>query len=1776
MNDLKILFVEDESQQRKVITQKLKRKGFSVIEAASGIEALQLFDQDSVDVVLCDLNMPQMDGLQVLAEIRKKDENLPVIIITAHGSIQKAVEAIKQGAQNFVLKPLEINQIVPLINQAVENYQLQKRIKMSENLLTLLVENVPDVVYSLDTHGHFISLNPSVENALGYKQEELLGKSVFNVIHEKDRNKVLQGFRKSIRQKEKGVRNIEFRMISKAGEVKDFEISRKLYFEKNKVVRSDGIARDITERKRLERELKEYSEELEKRVEERTEKLEYAKGQLEALNIVSNKFAQIFDENILLREIPKLLTESLDFDRVALYFKEDGKLVLKSHNLDKVSYQICQKFLENLNRNPDSPPPYLADCLNNCKTILISDISEIGELSDEIMHKLKIRSLVVSPIRVKGQIIGFIEGDMIAHKREMDKQDVSRFEMFANMVGLAIDNIRSYQNLEKIVDERTKSLNESNRQLRTKAKELEKSSFDLGKANLKLFKLHEEMTEKNTQMKRLLDEISQNEKVLQSTLDSAFNVLIMVDNSGKVIATNRMTKDFFGIDPEEILNKSFKAFLNSVKDTFEDSKRFLKLISQLQQQPVFFKDQEFDVQKFYNRAIKLLPPQNRFLLIFTKPVLAKEGKQLGRLWSFVDITPMKKVDEILHAIVEVSPIPFIITKVEDGEVLYANKPLADLVGVDPEKVIGLKTPDFYANPQDRGIVLEKIKVDGYVKDYEVQIRRRDGRVIWMIMSLMMGEIEGGPVVIGALYDINERRIAEEALRKERNFISAILETLGALVIVLNPQGNIIRFNRACEQLTGWTFDEVKGRRFWDFLIPANEVKAVQQVFNDLKSGNFPNNFENYWITKDGKQRLVAWSNTALVDDNGEVEFVIGTGIDITERKIAEEKLRLYREIYLNSHDGIGIFDSDGYFVEQNPKHQESLGYSDRYLEGKSILDLIGKEKAIPIIQSLKKKGSYRGEMSLVSKDRRKADIDLSIFSIFNKDQKLECYVGIARDISERKQAEVALQKAHDQLEKRVAERTKELAELNRTLREEIEERKQTEKALLASEANNRALLEAIPDLMFRLSAEGVYLDYQAPKQSDLEIPKEEVVGKTIFETLPPGLAEKTKEILKKVLRTKKIQILEYQLPHGDLLKDFEARVVFTGKNEVLSIVRDITEQKRAKEALQKAHDELEKRVSERTAELANTNEILREEISERLQAERTLESRLRYEEGLAACSRALLQFDDMKTALTSALKELREAVDADRVYICENFEDEKDGLYARLVSEVCAEGIKSQMDNKALHHMLYKDQSQRWRKKLERGEHIAGSVKRFPKREKEILEAQGILSVLILPIFTEEEWFGIIGFDDVLPEEKVWGEEDIRLLRTASEIIGGYISKKKAEEALGVSEERFRSLVENAHDIIYSTDPAGKFSYLSPQFKEFTGYHENEFIGKTLEPLMHPEDLVKSGEKWKDTEDKESSLIDYDIRIKHKDGTWRWFTTHSTQIKNDDGDVVETVGIAHDVTEMKEIMESLGLKNKELRETQSQLVQSEKMASLGMLVAGIAHEINTPVGAIGSMHDTLVRAVDKLKNDFLDKYGEIYQKDKRIKATIDIVEDANKVIKSATERVTNIVRRLRSFARLDEAALKDANIHEGLEDTLTIVHHEIKHNIKVNKNYGQVPIISCYPSRLNQVFLNLLINAKQAIKEKGEITITTYMKNNKVYVEISDTGAGIPKENLNKIFDPGYTTKGVGVGTGLGLSIVYQIIQEHQGDIMVDSDLGKGTKFTVILPADLEERLEHT
>jgi signal transduction histidine kinase len=274
------------------------------------------------------------------------------------------------------------------------------------------------------------------------------------------------------------------------------------------------------------------------------------------------------------------------------------------------------------------------------------------------------------------------------------------------------------------------------------------------------------------------------------------------------------------------------------------------------------------------------------------------------------------------------------------------------------------------------------------------------------------------------------------------------------------------------------------------------------------------------------------------------------------------------------------------------------------------------------------------------------------------------------------------------------------------------------------------------------------------------------------------------------------------------------------------------------------------------------------------------------------------------------------------------------------------------------------------------------------------------------------------------------------------------------------------------------------------------------------------------------------------------------------------------------------------------KEIESQLRQSEKMASIGQLAAGVAHEINNPTGFVSSNlntlssyikdYNTLINAYHNLldqliQNEQIANYTEHIEKIQAMEKSMDIaflMEDVSSLVQESyegTDRIKKIVQDLKDFAHPGDDRPKYADINKCIESTLNIVWNEIKYKAQVIKDFSVLPEIMCHPQQLNQVFANLFINAAQAIEKEGEIKVKTSSNNGNIEITISDTGTGISKEDISKVFDPFFTTKDIGKGTGLGLHVAYNIIKKHNGVIEVSSEVGVGTTFYIKLPRNNTE-----
>ncbi len=420
-------------------------------------------------------------------------------------------------------------------------------------------------------------------------------------------------------------------------------------------------------------------------------------------------------------------------------------------------------------------------------------------------------------------------------------------------------------------------------------------------------------------------------------------------------------------------------------------------------------------------------------------------------------------------------------------------------------------------------------------------------------------------------------------------------------------------------------------------------------------------------------------------------------------------------------------------------------------------------------------------------------------------------------------------------------------------------------------------------------------------------------------------------------------------------------------------------------------------------------------------------------------------------------------------------------------------------------------------------------------------------------------------------------------------LLNNHLKLQHVFEQVEVAKNEWEQTMDCIPEMVVLTDTTGLVRRCNKSFADYLQKNYSEIIGRNWILLLGKQDLaVFSGH---DTP-----------QVIHDESADRWFELnkhpYTTKGKNASSGHVITIT---DITLQKKFSEQLEKKNCQIMEniqnlndknaelaqaysalkaSQSQVLQQEKMASIGQLAAGVAHEINNPIGFItsnlNSLGKYLVRMTDFIRlqkkalgspEDLLAR-EEVLEKERTMKIDF-ILNDSMKIIEESldgSERVQKIVQSLKSFSRNDDGKRVPADINDCIESAVNIVWNEIKYKATLRKELAELPQTLCYPNQLNQVFINFLINAVQAIEREGTISVRTWQENDSICASISDTGCGIPAEIVSRVFEPFFTTKEVGKGTGLGLSISYEVIKRHEGDIQVESTPGKGSTFTIRIP----------
>ena len=920
---------------------------------------------------------------------------------------------------------------------------------------------------------------------------------------------------------------------------------------------------------------------------------------------------------------------------------------------------------------------------------------------------------------------------------------------------------------------------------------------------------------------------------------------------------------------------------------------------------------------------------------------------------------------------------------------------------------------------------------------------------------------------------------EKALRESEQQFRTVFENSAVGMVLTGIDGSLLKVNRAFCKMLGFSESELCALNFVDITHP-DDLPISKECVRCLLSGERNTYYmDKRYLKKDGQYTWTIVSTILHKDINNNPLYFITHLQDISERRQAEEALRereeMIRALIETSKDWIWAIDLEGIHTYCNHAVKEILGYRPDEIVGNNSLDLIFEDDRKVIEQKLPRWIQKKtGWNNLLIRWKHKGG------GIRYLESNAVPILSADQEISG-----------------------------FRGVDRDITERKQTEEALQKSEQHYKILADNVTDVIWTADMNLRYT-YLSPSIKYLVgFTVEEQISKTVEQMITPTSYDLVRKVFaeelvieetekKELHRTRTLEIEQFCKDGSTIWTESKMTFLRDQNNRavgILGVTRDISERKRA---------------------------------------DLKLQERLRHEEYLALCSRDLLEGGE--DPLTKAIGRLLTAANASRVYIFENFVDPEDGLCMRQIYEGVTEGVAPEIDNPTLKHLPYETGAfSRWSEALVRGEYIGGSVETFPQGERDILEPQGILSILILPIEVNGQWYGFIGFDE-LRSKREWGVEDVRLLRIGAELIGNFISRKRAEMEIRTKHEQLLSIFDSMDEVIYVVDPnTYEILYANEVIIKIWGACIGEKCYRALQNREEPCPFCTNHLIFGD------QLGSTYIWEFQNERTQRWYRCIDRAIHWTDRRMVR-FEMAIDISDQKS--------------AEDELLKARKLESIGILAGGIAHDFNNLLMAIvGNI---------SLAKTLSDSPEDVYE----------YLSQAEK----ASKRAQHLTQQLLTFSKGGAPVKENANVFDLVKDTATF-----------SLRGSNVSCVFDFPKDLwlanidkgqfSQVIQNLVINADQAmpnggtIEIKGEnITISdcdpkvqkSIPEGDYVKLSIKDQGIGISEENLQNIFDPYFTTKQK--GSGLGLATTYSIIKNHDGRITVESQIGVGSTFILYLP----------
>ena len=1107
--------------------------------------------------------------------------------------------------------------------------------------------------------------------------------------------------------------------------------------------------------------------------------------------------------------------------------------------------------------------------------------------------------------------------------------------------------------------------------------------------------------------------------------------------------------------------------------------------------------------------------------------------------------------------------------------LFASEAIEHLTGYRAETFVQYRnrTLQDLTHPEDRDRVWTEIQAAiAQQQPYRVEYRlgHVSGELRWVVEQGQPSFNHNRQLMWldGVIFDVTDRKATEQALQSSKKRWSSLVQRIPVAIIEWLSDGRIITWNRAATELFGYTAEDMINQPF-DRILPENEQPKVYALIADLMTGRGGSRFRNYNRTRDGRIILCEWQNAPLRNEQGDMIGCLSIATDITARILAEDRLRQSEERYRCLVEAMGQTlwrtNADGEVTEPMPHWAHFTGQSFADYCGQGWLMAVHPDDRGYTQEAWQtarqQRQPYKIEHRLRRADGEYRHMVVRGVPVLEADGTIREWVGVDTDITERKQAEIRLM------------------EQERTL---------------------RTVLDTAPLLIWLTDAKGRVQLANRPLCQTFGVEESTLLAANHYQDV---LGEESCRVCllsdQRCLSLGKTIQVEEQFPNAaGELRDFD--VVKTPLRDhtgaitgLLLVAIDTTERKQIEREQQRLLA-----ILEATTDFVGTTDI---------------HGNLTYVNP-AGC--AMLGYSAEEILRLNIAQLLHPS---ERNLIQEQFPQllqegvwQGEGLFCDRT------GNPIPVSQVALVHYGRNGQ-------VEYLSNVARNIAALKQVEQALRDSQHCLQRQVererlINTLSTEIRKSIHG-----SKEQVIGFalEEIRLALGVDLATFALYDQQVGEQAnQRVEEPNNQPIAQLTDQSITERLANGAWTVVAeardPAIPSAIGtYHESQFgslAAKVARMEVVQIDDVKqlpTQERLALSRTKARSILIVPVRIHSSrmvviscsqiSHEHRWqpdevalvqAVVNQVAIAKNQADLFERTEMAAAEARAKAIALEQALR--ELRLTQTKLVQQEKMSSLGQLVAGVAHEINNPVNFIyGNLAHTEDYSRDLLRLVALyrDFYPDLEQPIADLIEEIDLdflMIDLPKMLDSmklGAERIKEIVQSLRIFSRMDEAEMKVVNIHEGLDSTLTILNGRMKPKnnrlgIEVIREYGTLPEIECYAGQLNQVFMNILVNAIDTLEERDQqrsmaemqanpsrIRIMTERRGEQAIIRIQDNGLGIPQEVQQRLFDPFYTTKPVGKGTGLGLSISYQIVTEkHGGTLICDSTPGAGSTFEITIP----------